>query len=114
MLFGILLISSKRGRRAAWFGFTAKDVVLGNAALFFVVIFDHAALRQSLASPRIIYMEWFYLLMYLSLLGVTLNSLLFATGRIRLLEVGDNLLPKVLFGPAYLAAIFAITVAVFY
>lgn len=114
MLFGILFIGTKRGSRAAWFGFTAKDVVLGCAALFFVVIFDHAALRQNLASPHVMYMEWFYLMMYLMLMGVTINSLLFATGRLRLLELGDNLLPKVLFGPAYLGAIFAISAAVFY
>lgn len=115
MLFALLLTGSKSDTSSRFFGFTAKDIVKGAAALFFVVSFQHISLRNNLGSPRIIYFEYFYFAIYLALMAVTINGILFASSaRVRLLEFRDNLVPKLAFWPVYLACLFAITFAVLY
>ena len=110
MLFGILLLSTTHERRFELFGFKAIDVVLGCAALFFVASFQHVALRQALASPSVFYFEYFYFALYLAILAVSLNAILFASQiGVRFVAFRDNLLPKLIFWPAYLAAVFAMT-----
>ena len=115
MIFALLIISSKNESRSRFAGFTAKDIVKGAAAVFFVISFQHIALRNALGSERLMYFEYFYFTAYLGMLLVTLNGILFAS------DVGggvvhfrDNLLPKLAFWPAAMACLFAITLVVFY
>lgn len=115
MLFAILLIGTKPPDGAVdWFGFTAKDVVLGCAALFFVVIVDHTALRDRLGSPSLMYFEVYYFALYVALTMVTVNALLFATDRYPWVQYRDNLIPKLMFWPAGLTSVFLTTLVVFY
>lgn len=109
MLFAILVLSSP-STPSSLFGFTAMDVVLGCSALFFVVIFDHISLRESLASSTVMYFEYFYFLTYLALMLVVVNAILFAADRpIALVRFADNLLPKLVYWPSYLAGLFLFT-----
>ncbi len=114
MLFALLLINSKHEHRSDWFGFKAMDVVLGCAALFFVLIFEHAALREELGSPTVMYLENLYFGLYLATLFVTMNAIMFATTGWRLIQFRDNLLPKLLFWPLYLTGLFVVTMVAFY
>lgn len=115
MLFSLLLLGSQEERKQALFGFTALEVVMGAAALFFVVIFEHAALRERLGSPEVMYMESFYFAMYLGLLFVSINAILFTMpNRFDWVHWRDNLGPKLLFAPLYMAAMAAHTLKVFY
>ncbi|MBC8239429.1 MAG: hypothetical protein H8E30_03035 [Alphaproteobacteria bacterium] len=114
LLFMILLMGSKVGDQAKWLGFTSKDVVRACSVLVIVLIFAHTALRRTLFSASLVYLEYFYLILYLSCIFVSSNSIMFATGKGRLLQYGDNLLPKLLFWPVVTGTIFAITLVLFY
>ncbi|MBT7759316.1 MAG: hypothetical protein HN732_18440, partial [Rhodospirillaceae bacterium] len=89
MLFMILLMGSKVGDQAKWLGFSAKDVVRACSVLIIVLIFAHTALRRTLFSASLVYLEYFYLILYLSCIFVSSNSILFATGRGWLFQFGD-------------------------
>lgn len=107
-------LGSKDERLSQFAGFTAKDIIKG-AAAFFVISFQHIALRNALASPRLIYFEYFYFTTYLGLLGVVLNGILFATGAGgQVVEFRDNLLPKIAFWPTLMTGLFIVTLVVFY
>ena len=113
MLFALLLTGTEEERRSMLSGFTALDVVLGTAALFFVVSFQHIALRNRLASPGLMYFEYFYFITYLALMLVSINAILFASSqRPRLIHFRDNLLPKVLYWPLYTGLLFLATLVV--
>jgi len=114
MLFCMVLLGSRREGFAERFGFSALEVVLGAAALFFVVIFDHSALREDLATVRPFYLEYFYFGMYLALMFACVNAILFAMGRVQWIQRTDNLLPKVLFWPGYLVGLLLVTAVFFY
>ena len=114
MLFCMLLLGTRDERYEGRFGFSAMEVVLGAAALFFVVIFDHSALREDLATNRPFYLEYFYFMMYLALVGVCVNAIVFAMGRLRWLQDRDNLLPKLSFWPLYLGCMAAVTGMIFW
>ncbi len=114
LLFMVLLMGSKLGDQAKWLGFTSKDVLRACSVLVIVLIFAHTALRRTLFSASLVYLEYFYLILYLSCIFVSSNSIMFATGKGRLLQYGDNLLPKLLFWPVVTGTIFAITLVLFY
>jgi hypothetical protein len=114
MIFSLLLISSK-SEGSKYGGFTAKDIIKGSAAVFFVISYQHIALRNALASPRLIYFEYFYFTTYLGLLAVMVNAIAFAAawgGPV--LEFRDNLMPKVAFWPMAMTCLFIVTMVVFY
>ena len=115
MLFSILAIGSKQEEGANWFGFTAMDVVVGCTALFFVTIFEHISLRETLALAHVSYFEYFYFTMYFAMLLVSINSISFASKiRIWVIDLHDNLIPKLLFWPVFLELLFVLTLKVFY
>jgi len=114
MLFCMLLLGTRKKKYEGAFGFSAMEVVLGAAALFFVVIFDHSALRDDLATTKPFYLEYFYFVMYLALVGVCGNAIAFAMERGAVVRFRDNVIPKMLFWPVYLGAIAGITMAIFW
>ncbi|MCP4872430.1 MAG: hypothetical protein GY898_27360 [Proteobacteria bacterium] len=114
MLFCMLLLGTRKAKYEGAFGFTALEVVLGAAALFFVVIFDHSALRDDLATTRPFYLEYFYFVMYVCLVLVCMNAIAFAMGKGRPILFRDNLIPKVAFWPIVLGAIGVITTVMFW
>lgn len=115
MLFALLLISSRREASEGLLGFSAAEIVLGAAALFFVASFQHSALRDSLLADTLIYFEYFYFGLYLLIMLVSINAILFASAlHVRLIEYHDNLIPKLAFWPACMAASFVLTFARFY
>ncbi len=111
MLFGMLLITTKTETQVV----KAMDIVRGTAALFVVASFQHIGLRNALSSPRVFYFEYFYFVLYLSILLVTLNGILFAASAgLRLIDYRDNLVPKLSYWPLLLSVIFATTFWVLY
>jgi hypothetical protein len=115
MIFGVLVISTRRDKSSSLFGFSAESSLRSAAALFFVVSFQHVALRNSLASPVLMYFEYFYFAVYLAILLVSVNAILFAAQLgIRPIEHRENLIPKVLFWPLWTAAVFVITYVALY
>ena len=75
--------------------------------LLFVAVFSHIGARQKIAAQEIIYLEYFYIVMCFALLWVTVNSILYV-------RYEKNLLPKVLFWPVTLGALWVVTLVTFY
>ncbi len=113
LLFAVLMTVSADPDKAALLGFNTSEVVAVCSALFFVVMLAHIQLRQQFAGARIVYLEYFYFIVYLAVVGVTVNSYLFSIGRPWIvLQYRDNLVPKMLFWPLLLGSGTVVTLAV--
>jgi hypothetical protein len=83
--------------------------------LFFVVILSELDLRRRLPSPSIMYVEYFYFAMYGAILIVALVTLTNAyIGHFPRVEHREHIAPKLLFWPAILVSLLAVTLWVFY
>ncbi len=58
---------------------SSTDLVGICSGLFFVVLLSHTALREELATPDVVYLEYFYLLMYIFILAVAVFSVIWAS-----------------------------------
>lgn len=114
LVFILLITCSREEGVKDLFGFSAGGILSGIAALFFVVIFAQIDLRKNLEVERIMYMDFYYFVIYLIFLLVSINSVLFCWPRqIALVHYEDNLIPKILYWPFILGVIF-ITTAFFF
>jgi hypothetical protein len=83
--------------------------------LLFVAVFSHIGARQKIAAQEIIYLEYFYVVMYFAILWVAVNSILFVRWpKSKFIQYDKNLLPKVLFWPVVLGALWLVTLRTFY
>lgn len=115
MTFAVLIITTKHESKLALHGFNTAAILTYCAALFFVIILSHIDLRGKLATREIIYLEYFYTMMYLALLWVSLNTILFAGNfNLRLIQYHDNLIPQLLYWPVIQGILLVITVISFY
>jgi len=115
LLFAVLMISTKDEAKVARYGFTSSTVLAYCAALFFVLIVSHVALRQKLAADGGIYLEYFYFTLYFAILAVSVNSILLASdARFSLVHCRDNMIARLLYLPVILALVLGTTLAVFY
>jgi hypothetical protein len=113
LMFLIVLISTKSGEAASWLGFTANDVVVGLSALFFVIGLSHTDLRQSLSSPKIMYFEYIYFVIYSMLLYVAVSSIYIAK-QDQVDNLDENFLSKNFYWPVLSGTFFMVTFWVFY
>jgi hypothetical protein len=115
LLYAVLMIASREADKTELFGFSTSNVLTFCAALFFVVILGHIDLRSNLSSSEIIYLEYFFFVMYLAILAVSVNSILFVShASVSLIQYKDNLIPELLYWPAITGMLLAITLWVFY
>lgn len=115
LVFILLLTCSREESLKELFGFSAGGILSGIAALFFVVIFAQIDLRTNLEVERIMYMDFYYFVIYLVFMVVSVNSVLFCwPRRIAFIHFEDNLLPKLLYWPLILGTIFLTTIAFFF
>ncbi|MFT6754401.1 MAG: hypothetical protein ACJA2O_004606, partial [Candidatus Azotimanducaceae bacterium] len=113
LMFLMVLISTKSSTASKWLGFTANDVVRGLAALFFVIGYNHAQLRQSLQSSNIMYFEYFYFVIYVMLLYVAVGAVYIAKSTLNNSERA-HFITKISYWPICSIALCFITFAVFY
>lgn len=91
------------------------NVIAACSGLFFVAIFDHIGLRNSLSASGIVYLEYYYFVTYFALLSVSINAyLLTCHDNIGLLWFRNNLYPKVFYWPLITGVLYAVTFAVYY
>jgi len=109
LLFGLLIVGSKNNEKVAATGFKATDVLRASVALLFPALIAQVNLRSKIDANQIIYIEYFYFVLYLSILGVAANALAFTLSKVRVAQVRDNLIPKLVFWPAILGACFAVS-----
>ncbi|MBP7653257.1 hypothetical protein KA977_07535 [Candidatus Dependentiae bacterium] len=102
---------SIRGKR----GFTVVTVLGVCASMLFITVSEQIQIRNLLKSSNIIYLEYFYFIIYLLILYIATNTILFVNNiQIKIIQYADNLIPKLLYWPIVTGIILIITVFVFY
>lgn len=115
LIFAVLMTVSLHSERTTRFGTTTASVLAFAGSLMFVTILGHNALRVALNTSQIIYLEFFYFVVYLTILAVAVNSILINSGRGgRIIQHGDNLIARLSFWPVVTGVGFLITWAQFY
>lgn len=115
IIFSLFLIITGDKERTEKFAYNCSFILGASAGLFFSVLIAHSQLRNSLQLSEIVYLEYFYLVLYVMILVLAVNSFLFSLGtRFKWIHFRDNLIPKLLFWPFVLVILFVITVATFY
>lgn len=85
------------------------------ATLLFVTVFAHIGARQKVGAQQIVYLEYFYIVMYVAILWVAINSILYVRWPAsRFIQYERNLFPQVLFWPITLGALWLLTLGTFY
>jgi len=114
LLFVVLSITTMEEKKNQ-FGFNSSGVLAYCASLFFVLIISHSSLRAKIPTDSVIYLEYFYLILYLAILSVSLNSIVFASHvNIPFIDAKDNLYVKVLYWPIITGVLLLITLMNFY
>jgi hypothetical protein len=114
MLFIIVMLTSRDANRAKVHGFDTMKAIQSCAGFFLVVIFSHIDLRKTLAVRELVYLENFHLLAYCVILSMSVNVLLFGSGKAGVLGYRDNLVPKLLYWPLIGLALLTLTLRTFY
>jgi hypothetical protein len=114
LLFGILLITTKDENKKH-FGFSSHGVLAYCTTLLFTLIIAHTSLRSRISIGSIIYLEYFYMIMYLAIMIVSLNSIAFASNReVPFIDTKDNIYVRVLYWPVIMGALLFFTFLNFY
>lgn len=118
LVFAILMMITKDKEQGAIFGLDTRGVIEVCAGLFFVVLLSQVQIREQFAGSRIVYLEFFYPLMYINLLGVSINSYLFSRFNtennlvLKWINYEDNIIPKLIYWPILLGSVTIITAVV--
>ncbi|WP_372891240.1 hypothetical protein [Rhodosalinus sp.] len=115
LLFAALMTMSRDENRSSRFGFTTAGFLGTCSALFFVVLLAHVQVRDAFAGSGLVYIEYFYLVMYLAILFSAINAYLFSlepgSGN-RPLLWRDNLVAKIAFWPVLSWSMLIISVVI--
>lgn len=85
------------------------------AALFLASAISHNTLRDSVGATGVVYLEYFFILLYVTILFTTINAVTRVLAiKLILVSYQENLLIKVLFWPTYLGLGLLITLFTFY
>jgi len=115
LLFAVLMISTKCEFDINLYGFSASAILAYCAALFFVLIVSHISLRQRLPAEGVIYLECFYFVLYIAILLVSINSIMFASNKkYDTLQYKNNLISKILYWPLITGLMLGLTLKFFY
>ena len=84
-------------------------------SVFFVVVFAHLAIRRNISIGEIFYLEYFFFVIYFTILLVPLNTFRVSLGiSSRFFEYQDGLIPKAIYWPSIMGIFFIITAWKFY
>ncbi len=83
------------------------------SGIFFALLLAHIRLRGTITTPEIIYIEWFYFVIYGSIIITIISYFLFEY-KIQIGYYREGLIPKLLFFPIIVLSSFIVTVVVFY
>ncbi len=115
LLFGVLATATTQSDRVEALGFNFTGTLAAASGLVFVVLLSHIQLRSSLAGQRFTYLEWYYVVMYITILAVSLNAWMVARPQPpAVVARDDNELSRLLFWPLLMGFLFAVTFAYFY
>jgi hypothetical protein len=117
LLFSVLMITTADREKAEVFGFSTSDAIGTCSVLFFVILLAHIQLREQFSGSSIVYLEYFYIVTYITILAVALNTYMLPIDSIKkrreAFHRNDNMIPKLLFWPVYLGVLAIITAIYF-
>ena len=114
LLFAILTMITK-GESKTHFGFSSHGVLGYCTSILFTLIIAHSSLKARIPISGIIYLEYFYFVMYIAILVISLNSIAFASNQhIPFIDIKDNLYVKILYWPVITGIMLLITFLKFY
>ena len=112
------MMITKDQDQSSVFGLNTSGVIGVCSGLFFVVLLSQVHIREQFASSTIVYLELFHPLMYISLLGVAVNSYIFSRINtennlaLKWINHQDNIIPKLIYWPFLLGSVAIITAVV--
>ena len=115
LLFAALLTVNRGDETQQRHGFTTIDFIAACSALFFVIMLAHIQLREQFAGSGIVYIEYFYLLMYVVLVVATANTYIFSSREspaLAWLHANDNLIVKLSYWPLLVASMILVSVLI--
>ncbi len=96
-------------------GVTVMGVVQGMVGLFFSLLLAHITIRNRIASPHITYMETFYFAVYIIIILLIVDVVMFSKNRnIKFIQYKDNLIVKLAFWPIWLGVLLILTLIKLY
>jgi hypothetical protein len=109
-LFVLVAVIGPDSERLEKFGVRPGGVIFTCAAFFFAVLFAQNSLRSEVQAGGLVYLESLYILTYVVILAVAINSvLLVAQPNLTLFREYDNMWAEVLYWPAILLTLVVIT-----
>jgi hypothetical protein len=113
-LFVIVMVIGRDNKRLEQFGVRPGAVIFTCAAFFFAVLVAQNSLRTELEAQGFVYLESLYLLTYVVILAVAVNSVLLAAQPdLKLFREYDNLWAEISYWPSILLAMIIITLLTF-
>ena len=113
-LFVIVMVIGRDNKRLEQFGVRPGAVIFTCAAFFFAVLVAQNSLRTELEAQGFVYLESLYLLTYVVILAVAVNSVLLAAQPdLKLFREYDNLWAEISYWPSILLAMIVITFLTF-
>ncbi|MDJ0846436.1 cache domain-containing protein [Crocosphaera sp.] len=89
-------------------------IVSACSAFLFIVILDQINLRSEILAGGILYLEYFYFILYLLIIAVAINSILFSKKtNLRWIQYQESLIPKLLYWPGILTLLLVFTLLIF-
>ena len=110
LVFATLMMMTKNEKQSSIFGIHTSGVIGVCSGLFFVILISQTQIREQFAGSRTVYVEYFYPLMYISLLGISVNSYLLSSIKkdknsvLKWIDYEDNIIPKLIFWPVLLGS----------
>jgi hypothetical protein len=115
LLFSILFISKSDPDVSKKLEAGAGKVLAFCAGLFFVVVFGHIDIRQKVSAEEIFYLEYFYLILYMALLWVSVNSIVFHLAKnLTSIQYKENIIAKWIYWPILLGLLAGVTFVTYY
>ena len=115
LLFFLLVLMAHDADMRDQVGLTIFDLTIAAGGLLFAVILDHNALRNSIESQELIYLEWFPLILDVFIVLVVLSAVLrVQQWRVPFLGYTGNLMPVLAYWPALLGSLLTVTLLVFF
>jgi hypothetical protein len=113
-LFVIVMVIGRDNKRLELFGVRPGAVIFTCAAFFFAVLVAQNSLRTELEAQGFVYLESLYLLTYVVILAVAINSVLLAAHPdLKLFREYDNMWAEISYWPSILLAMIVITLLTF-
>jgi hypothetical protein len=112
LAFGIVLLTTSDTKKIGLFDTKALKIQSNCATLFFLTLLGHIHLRQVLVSTGIVYLEYFYILLYIMIVAVAFHGYYFSAIRAtsgETFERDDNPIAKFVYWPAFFGAAVLIT-----